>query len=60
MLELFCSAVLLFVVQAGEKNRYDQRMLQYSFQERLVLDCHNHLERALYQNKERFPVIEEN
>eukprot|EP00795_Rhopilema_esculentum_P001521 gene1521-15967_t len=28
------SATLLFIVQAGEKNRYDQRLLQYSFQER--------------------------
>ncbi|XP_065064236.1 glutathione synthetase-like [Rhopilema esculentum] len=29
------SATLLFIVQAGEKNRYDQRLLQYSFQERI-------------------------
>lgn len=30
-------AIVLFVVQDGEKNRFDQRLLQYSFQERIKL-----------------------
>ena len=28
----------MFVVQAGEKNRYDQRLMQYNFQQRYFYD----------------------
>jgi len=43
-------AVLLFVVQAGEKNRFDQRLMQYNFQERIKEHYPNRFVPAIFKS----------